>query len=63
MYTLILLVMEFCEAENGKEREEEKHRIKEDKPRNGKPSNICLESDKEPRTTRKRLTTKDHKRR
>lgn len=38
--SLILLIMEFCQAEDGKEREEKEHGIEKDKTRDSQPSNI-----------------------
>jgi len=42
----ILLVVEFCKTENGKEREEEEHRVQEDKSRNAQPPDVWVPSDK-----------------
>jgi hypothetical protein len=36
----VLLVMEFRQAENGKERKAEEHRIQQDKSRYGQPAHI-----------------------
>ena len=37
----ILLIVEFCHAEDGSEREEEEHRIQQDKARNAHPRDVC----------------------
>lgn len=37
---LVLLVVEFCEAEDGKEREIQKHRIQKDKSGDTEPTDV-----------------------